>query len=109
LIHAGVVLEKVQYVSVLIVDILKKDKMDKYNKRTWLNSKSSSSTSSIIAFDGDVLYDDKIYRDTFLKIYDCRNSISLHKKNDESMEYFIKKMKLLKKEIELFINHLENI
>jgi hypothetical protein len=80
-----------------------------YNKRVWLNSKESSSTSSVIAFDGNVLYEDKPYRDTFLKIYDCKNSITIHKKDSESMEYYTNKLKLLKTEIELFINHLEKV
>lgn len=81
--------------------------MKTYNKRTWLNNKKSSSTSSLIAFDGDVKYGDKVYRDTFLKIYDCKNSITLHKKDTELMKEFTDKLKLLKSEIELFINHLK--
>ena len=81
--------------------------MTQYNKRTWLNSEESSSTSSIICFDGNVEYSDKVYRDTFLKIYDCKNSITIHNKEMESIENFTSKLKLLKEEIELFINHLE--
>lgn len=81
--------------------------MKSYNKRTWLNSDESSSTSNVVAFDGDVQYPDKTYRDTFVKISDCRNSIKLHKIDTEPMEDFTDKLKLLKKEIELFINHLE--
>lgn len=78
-----------------------------YNKRTWLNNIKSSSTSNIVTFDGDVEYTDKIYRDTFIQISDCKYSIKLHKKDSESMEDFITKLKLLRNEIELFINHLE--
>lgn len=73
-----------------------------YNKRTWLNNINSSSTSSVVAFDGDVEYSDKVYRDTFIKISDCKDSIKLHKKDNESMEDFIKKLDLLKEEIENF-------
>jgi hypothetical protein len=80
--------------------------MKPYNKRTWLNDIKSSSTSSIVTFDGNVQYPDKIYRDTFVKISDCKDSIKLHKKDTETMEGFITKLKLLKIEIELFINHL---
>jgi hypothetical protein len=81
-----------------------------YNKRTWLNSINSSSTSNIVTFDGDVEYtSDKIYRDTFVKISDCKDSIKLHKKDTEPMEDFITKLNLLKNEIELFINHLESL
>jgi len=79
-----------------------------YNKRTWLNKIESSSTSSIITFDGDVKYPDKTYRDTFIKISDCKNSIILHKKDSEDMDDFITKLDILKNEIELFINHLKN-
>ena len=81
--------------------------MNQYNKRTWLNDIKSSSTSSIVTFDGDVQYSDRTYRDTFIKISDCKYSIKLHKKDEDSMSNFITKMKLLKTEIELFINHLE--
>jgi len=82
--------------------------MKSYNKRTWLNSKKSSSTSSIVSFDGDVDYGDNIYRDTFVKISDCKYSIKLHKKDSESIQEFIHKLELLKTEIEQFINHLKN-
>jgi len=81
--------------------------MNDYNKRVWLNDVKSSSTSSVVAFDGDVQYSDKIYRDTFIKISDCKYSIKLHKKDEDSISDFITKMKLLKTEIELFINYLE--
>jgi hypothetical protein len=78
-----------------------------YNKRTWLNDIKSSSTSSIVCFDGEVEYGDKTYRDTFVKISDCKYSIKLHKKDGENTDSFISKLRLLQDEIELFINHLE--
>jgi len=81
--------------------------MNQYNKRIWLNDIKSSSTSSVVTFDGDVKYSDKTYRDVFIKISDCKYSIKLHKKDEDSISDFITKMKLLKTEIELFINHLE--
>ena len=79
-----------------------------YNKRTWLNPTTSSSTSSVVAFDGDVEYTDKTYRDTFLKISDCKGSIVLHKKDNETMKAFIDKLTLLKNEIEEFTKYLNN-
>lgn len=78
-----------------------------YNKRTWLNNIKSSSTSAIVTFDGDVEYSDKVYRDTFVKISDCKDSIKLHKKDNESMEDFIKKLEILQDEIDMFIAHLK--
>lgn len=82
--------------------------MKTYNKRTWLNPETSSSTSNIVAFDGDVDYGKEIFRDTFLQIADCHHIIRLHKKDTETTKEFIDKLNLLKSEIELFINHLNN-
>lgn len=79
-----------------------------YNTRTFLNEITSSSTSNIVCWDGDVQYSDKTYRDTFIKISDCKNSIHLHKKDNESMVEFISKLILLNSEIEDFINYLKN-
>ncbi len=80
--------------------------MNPYNKRTWLNKVDSPSLGSVVAFDGDVKYSDVTERTTFLAISDCGKTIKLIK-NTESIEDFTQKMKLLKREIELFINHLE--
>jgi hypothetical protein len=77
-----------------------------YNKRTWLNKSDSPSLGSVIAFDGEVKYSDGAERTTFLAISDCGKTIKLIK-NTENIDDFINKMKLLKSEIELFINHLE--
>jgi len=77
-----------------------------YNKRTWLNKKDSPSLGSVTAFDGEVIYSDATERTTFLAISDCSKTIKIIK-NTENIEDFIEKMKLLKTEIELFINHLE--
>lgn len=77
-----------------------------YNKRTWLNKIDSPSLGNVVAFDGEVRYSDGIERTTFLAISDCSKTIKLIK-NTENINDFIDKMKLLKSEIELFINHLE--
>ncbi len=44
----------------------------------------------------------------FLEIADCRSKVRLHQTSDDSDKDFLDKMKLLKSEIEQFINHLEN-
>lgn len=80
--------------------------MEYYNKRTWLNKNDSPSIGSVVAFDGEIKYSDATERTTFLAISDCHHAIKLIK-NTENIEDFIEKMKLLKIEIELFINHLE--
>lgn len=80
--------------------------MSSYNKRTWLNKDNSPSLGSVVAFDGEVKYSDATERTTFLALSDCSKTIKIIR-NTESIEDFIDKMKLLKNEIELFINHLE--
>lgn len=79
-----------------------------YNKRTWLNPDNSASVGNIVAFDGETTWKDKKIRNTFLSISDCSVSIRLHKTDDDNINEFINKLKLLKNEIDLFINHLEN-
>lgn len=77
-----------------------------YNKRTWLNKINSPSLGSVAAFDGEVKYNDGTERTIFLAISDCSKFIKLTK-NTENIDDYIEKLKLLKSEIELFINHLE--
>ncbi len=85
------------------------EKKSIYNKRTWLNPDNSDSTGSVVAFDGKVTYHNEFLDSRFLEIADCKNKIRLHQTTDETKEDFIAKMKLLKSEIEQFINYLENI
>ncbi len=78
-----------------------------YNKRTWLNSDKSDSTGSVVAFDGKVTYKGKYLDERFLEIADCRSKIRLHQTSDDTKEDFLVKIKLLKTEIEQFIEYLE--
>ena len=78
-----------------------------YNTRTWLNNDKSSSTSSVVCFDGMVDSMDGFYRRMYLEIADCRNKIKLHQSYSETDEEFINKLKKLRNEIDSFINHLE--
>lgn len=80
-----------------------------YNKRTWLNGEGSDATSSVVAFDGEVTYDNKYNRSTFLEISDCRNKIRLHITTDDTTNNFIEKLETLKHEVNLFINHLKEM
>lgn len=83
--------------------------MRSYNKRIWLNSRKSDSTGSVVAFDGFVTDIDtkNEYTQRFLEIADCKCKVRLHQTSDDTKADFIKKMKILKREVELFINHLE--
>lgn len=78
-----------------------------YNKRTWLNKDNSPSTGNVVAFDGEVTWKNEKIRNTFLSVSDCNVSVRLHPTDDDSIKDFIDKMKLLRSEIDLFINHLE--
>lgn len=79
-----------------------------YNRRTWLNKENSSSTGNVVAFEGDVLWKGEKIHSVFLSVSDCNVSARLHKTDEDTMQDFVDKMKILKNEIELFINHLEN-
>ena len=80
-----------------------------YNKRTWLNKENSASTGNVVAFEGDVLYKGEKIHSAFLSISDCNVSARLHKTDEDTLQDFIDKMKVLKSEVELFISHLEKI
>jgi hypothetical protein len=77
-----------------------------YSKRTWLNKNESPSTGNIVAFDGEVNYNDGKERTTFLSISDCSHTIRITK-NTETIAEYIEKLKILKAEIELFIIYIQ--
>lgn len=82
--------------------------MKKYSKRTWLNKDGSPSIVNVVAFDGETTWKGEKYRNTFLSISDCSVSARLHKTDDDTIDDFIDKMKLLRSEIDDFIEHLES-
>ena len=81
--------------------------IETYNKRTWLNKESSPSTGNVICFDGCTTWHGEKMRNTFLQISDCNWSIRLHKIEDDSIDDFIDKIKLLRDEIDKFAMYLE--
>lgn len=78
-----------------------------YNKRVWLNKEGSPSTGNVVCFDGNITWHGNRIRDLFLQVSDCNNSIRLHKIDDDSMDDFIDKIKLLRDEIDKFVTYLE--
>lgn len=83
--------------------------MKPYNKRTWLNEPDKPSTGNVVCFDGmTTLRDGKVFRNIFLSVSDCNVSARLHKTEDDSLDDFIDKMKVLRNEITEFIKHLES-
>lgn len=81
-----------------------------YNTRTWLNPLGHSSTGYIICFDNTVNENGYEYDDSYIKIGDCKNGVTLHKWNAElnAEEMFLNKLKLMSNEINNFIKYLEN-
>lgn len=80
-----------------------------YNKRTWLNSQTKDSTSSVVCFNGIVTdFKGNKYPSIFIEISDCQTKVRLHKTEDDTITEFIEKLNLLKNEINLFINNLSN-
>jgi len=80
----------------------------RYNHRIWLNKKDSPSTGSFVAFDGDMTHYGNTARNMFVSISDCYQSVRLHLTEDDTIEDFIQKLKVLRDGISNFINHLEN-
>jgi hypothetical protein len=78
-----------------------------YNKRVWLNKEGSPSTGNVVCFDGNTTWHGEKMRNTFLQISDCNWSIRLHKIEDDSIDDFIDKIKLLRDEIDKFAMYLE--
>lgn len=79
-----------------------------YNKRTWLNSNKTPSTGSVVAFHGRAKYpeDKEPFENMFLEVSDCHVKARLHKTIFETREEFINKLRVLKHQIEQFIEHL---
>lgn len=85
-------------------------KEERYNRRTWLNRKFSPSTGSVVTFFGHRYNKEGYaYEEIYLEISDCNLKTRLRRDRDDTRKDFIKKMKLLKKEITLFINYLEDL
>ena len=86
----------------------------KYNRRVWLNKETSSMTGSIVLCDTFTYsYEDdgkKVVRPRqFLEISDCLGKIRIHNDYDRGgKEEYLDKLKLIRDEIDMFINYLEN-
>lgn len=78
-----------------------------YCTRAWLNTKDSPSTGSIVCYEGEKQYSDGPFHHMFVEISDCHVRARLHKAEYDSKEDFIQKLKLMRRNIDLFIKHLE--
>lgn len=78
-----------------------------YKSQTWLNPLTSSSTGSVVCYDGTYKEPSCSFQSTFIQISDWYSKVKLHKTDYDSMEDFIVKLKLLREDISKFIEHLE--
>ena len=83
-------------------------KNTKYVHREWLNDINSPQIGNIVAYDGDLEFNDGLHHSTFLSISDCHSTIRLHKSEYDTETEFIKKMKNFRGAIDNFIEYLES-
>lgn len=76
-----------------------------YNSRVWLNPESDYASGAVICYAG-ILDNDSEY--LYLELQDCNKKVRLHKTAYESKEDYLKKIKLLKEEIDKYLNFLEH-
>jgi hypothetical protein len=82
--------------------------MGMYSKRVWLNKDGSPSTGSVVAFYGETTWRKEKDVSTFLEVADCHDKIRLHRTHDDSMEDFVKKLRLLATTANDFATFLES-
>ena len=80
----------------------------RYIKRKWLNKADSEATGSVVAFDGTVDRNGRVFQARFLEISDCHGKISLHDLSHQKPKRFIKKLRLLAKTASDFADYLES-
>lgn len=85
-------------------------KYEVYNTRVWLNPSNSSSSSSVVCFDGPAQWGDGDipYAAMFVEISDCHGKIRIHQSKFETREEFTKKVRLLRDTISDFLKYLDN-
>ena len=79
-----------------------------FKTEKWLNPINSPSTGSVVCYDGMTDFSDGLGRNAFLQISDCHNIIRLHKCYADTVGDFVKKLRILRNEIDTFIKHLED-
>ena len=81
----------------------------KYKRTTELNNKQSPSTGSCTAFYGKSPWKGFKSPYMFFEVADCHGKVRLHNSQIENRKTFIRKMKRLRKELDSFIEFLENV
>lgn len=78
-----------------------------FKSQTFLNSKDSPSTGSIVCYDGDIEYCDEegMQPCCFVEIADCHNKVRLHKTHTDTYLDFTNKLDTLINVLTEFRNH----
>lgn len=79
-----------------------------FKSEKWLNSQTSSSTGSIVCYDGVFEGTEGSCYCTFVEIADCHNKVRLHRSHVDTNEEFLEKVNSLITILSLFKNHLAN-
>jgi len=77
-----------------------------YLDRQWLNAAPSPATGTIVAYDGPSNWD-LAERHAFLEIADCHGKVRLHMSKGDSVQDFVKKMRILSEVTAQFAAYLE--
>lgn len=80
-----------------------------YSKRMWLNREDSVSTGSVVAYRGEMIFEDNEKKKVaFLEVADCHNKIRLHVTPTDTMDDFIVKMETLRDFINDYVVYLRS-
>lgn len=88
----------------------KKKKEPHFNERLWLNSEDSSSTGSIVCYDGLASWGSSSNgreRECFVEVADCHVKARLHICRYDSHDAYLKKVKEMRDALSRYIVHLE--
>jgi len=81
-----------------------------YNNRVWLNELDSSSTGSIVTFDGKSQWrnDPPETRESWVEIGDCHDKVKIHRCHKDTQETYLKKIEKMRNALDEYIIHLKS-
>lgn len=85
------------------------DEITKYKSAVWLNDETSYHTGSIVCYDGLFGYPEGTGDLMYVEIGDCHQKVKIHKGESSTREDFVKKVRLMRDELNNFINYLESV
>ena len=84
-----------------------------YNEREWLNPHDSPSTGSVVAYDGEWVYNEngkeEKTRNMFIEFASCHDKCKIHKTTQDTVEEYINKVRKLYDHIGRYLCYLEDL